>query len=86
MQDIEPRELDPRLKDKFRLKGILPGKIFFKKKDWDFRNMDEKSAEKLIELGCVFIEKIDAQPETAAASAKAGTSNERIPSEKKNRR
>ena len=83
--DDAPRELDPRLKSKFELVNLKPGKIFFMGQDFDFRNMSAETANTLVEKGCVFIRKIE-QSGQATTKTSEKKSNNPKPQEERNRK
>lgn len=51
------RILDKRIAKDFELVGILPGTIEIKGRTYDFRKMDKKTAQALVDSGCQFIRK-----------------------------
>lgn len=69
-QTKEKRELDSRLSGKFELNGIAPGKIIFKKRTYDFRSMDVKTADALVEAGCRYISKKEKDTKTSTTTGK----------------
>ena len=83
--DDAPRELDPRLRGKFELVGIRPGKIFIFKQDYDFRKMSVETAESLVERGCSYIKRITTEQQTATKAVNKGVANQK-PQEERNRK
>jgi hypothetical protein len=84
-EDDAPRELDPRLKGKFELVGLKPGKIFFMMQDFDFRSMSVETASALVEKGCVYIRKIEDAGQSASKAGDKKTNNPK-PQEERNRK
>ena len=50
--------LSPKLNGKYKNVNHYPGEFHYKGINYDFRTMDEATAEKLFKAGCKYIEKI----------------------------
>lgn len=61
--------LSDKIKDDYRLEGLIPGEIAWKGEHYDLRAIDAKTARKLVEEGFPNLVKIDKKTSSTATSS-----------------